>query len=313
MRRFGACDRWLLRGSCTSYRLPRGDGTNAPGRRSAPLRGEVLGRVDEPAGRAGGRPCRRDRHGATPRCRPWSRRARACPRCPAEAVPRPRGGCRRRRRARELRPPSSRVRARSRWRGPRVLDGVRDRLAHDLVREGLPVGGQRLGGLEVEVEAHAVGLAELLRERQQGAGAPARAGRRAPADSSRRSRAASRLRSRAMPSSRSASAVSLLAMAPGRRPSSAPRRHRLLRPVVQQHGQAAALGVLRLDELVGEAARSRSRSSASLRRRSRLTYRRAFCAARAVKSAITRSCASSVGENGAALSSRSWRRRRARR
>ena len=30
MRRFGACDRWLLRRSCTHPRLPRGDGTDAP-------------------------------------------------------------------------------------------------------------------------------------------------------------------------------------------------------------------------------------------------------------------------------------------
>ena len=33
MSRFGACDSWLLRRSCTYPRLPRGDGTNAPSRR----------------------------------------------------------------------------------------------------------------------------------------------------------------------------------------------------------------------------------------------------------------------------------------
>ena len=30
MRRFSACDRWLLRRSCTPTRTPRGDGTDAP-------------------------------------------------------------------------------------------------------------------------------------------------------------------------------------------------------------------------------------------------------------------------------------------
>src|SRR4051812_45627520 len=51
MKRFGACDRWLLRRSCTHLSLPRGDGTNAlhrPSfRRSRAVHGPVTGDGDD--------------------------------------------------------------------------------------------------------------------------------------------------------------------------------------------------------------------------------------------------------------------------
>ena len=65
MRRFGACDRWLLRRSCTHPRPPRGDGTDAPALRKAPSgrstrrAPQVKGATRRPAPGDGVRGCRR--------------------------------------------------------------------------------------------------------------------------------------------------------------------------------------------------------------------------------------------------------------
>ena len=73
-------------------------------------------------------------------------------------------------------------------------------------------------------------------------------------------------------------------------------RDRLLRAVVEQQREPAALGLLGLGQLVREPGALALAALRLVLRRPSRAYSRAFCAARAAKSASTRSCASSAGE-----------------